>query len=346
MKKRTPVTLTAALVGVGLLAAGCGSSQPTASGPVDGDWDAVVAAAEEEGSVLLYSTQHPDNLARLETAFEAAYPDIDLEFVRGTDVEITPRVETEAQTGRGMADVHMTSDPAWAERAAESGDLSTPVVGPSFDDPDYDRAASIMEDKLFLAGAAVMAMGWNTDAVPEGLDDVEDILDPRFEGKVGVVDPAGFASVVDEYRFFDANWGDGDFNERLADLEPRVYPSVLGIAQALASGEIEVTPMVAPLVREGDTGAPVDWALPDPAWGVPMYAHVLAASPHPNAAQVLADFMVGPEGQEALSLGYGSVLGSVESPITRAQDIPFPDTDSLTSESVAAYQTEWEQLFR
>lgn len=346
MHHRPMLTTAAALVSAALLASGCGSGQETASGPVEGDWDAVVAAAEDEGEVLLYSTQHPDNLERLETAFEAAHPEIDLEFVRGTDVEINPRVETEAQTGKGTADVHVTSDAAWAERAAESGDLSTPVVGPAFDDPEYDRDASIMGDSLFLASAAVMSMGWNTDAVPEGLDSVEDLLDPRFTGKVGVVDPSGFASVVDEYRFFESQWGDGDFNERLAELEPRVYPSVLGIAQALSSGEISVTPMVAPLVREVEAGAPVDWALPEPAWGVPYAGHVLASSPHPNAAQVLADFIVSAEGQEALSVGTGSVLPGVDSAIARAQDIPFPDTSTLTPEKVAAYQQEWEAMFR
>lgn len=335
-----------ALAAIALTASACGGNGSSGSALVEGDWEDVVEAAEAEGEVLLYSTTHPDNLALLETAFEEAHPDIDLEFVRGTDVELNPRVETENQTGRGAADVHMSSDAAWVERAAESGTYSSRVVGPAFDDPAYDRGASMMGDSMFLAGAAVMAMGWNVDAVPDGLKRVEDVLDPRFEGKIGVVDPAGFASVVDEYRFFDEHWGDGDFNERLAALEPRVYSSVLGISQALASGEVEVTPMVQPLVREGESGAPVGWALPDPPWGVPMYAHVLASSPHPNAAQVLADFMVSPDGQEALSVGYGSVLPDVDSAVGRAQDIPFPDTSSLTPESVSEYQAEWESLFR
>ncbi|WP_084611563.1 ABC transporter substrate-binding protein [Tomitella biformata] len=325
-------------------AAACSSAAETASGPVAGSWADVVAAAEQEGSVYLYSTQHPDNLQLLKEAFESAYPGISMEFTRGTDVEINPRVETEQRTGKGTADVHMTSDPAWTTRAAESGDYSLNLVGPAFDNPVYERDRSVLDDKLFLTSAAVMALGWNTELLPGGLETPQDLLTESLRGKIGVVNPSGFAAVIDQFQFFDQNWG-SDFNERLAALAPRIYPSSLGIAQALNSGEIVATPMVQPLVREQATGAPVGWTLPEPAWGTPWYSHVLAAAPHPNAAQVLANFMVTPEGQEALSAGYASALPDIPGAVARAQDTPIPDIDALTPEAVTKFQQQWGQMF-
>nr|WP_245865481.1 extracellular solute-binding protein [Rhodococcus kyotonensis] len=325
------------------MATSCGQSQ--ASGPVQGSWDDIVAAANDEGSVHLYSTQHPDNLAALKVAFESSYPEIQLDFTRGSDVELNPRVETENRTGRGTADVHMSSDPAWIASAAASGDYSTAVVGPGFDDPAYERDRSVIDDAMFLTSAAVFALGWNSDALPEGLQSQDDILDPALTGRIGVTNPAGFAAVVDQYQFFDENWGDGDFDARLAALQPRIYPGALAIAQALTAGEIVASPMVQPLVREEESGAPVGWTLPDPAWGTPWYSHVLSAATHPNAAQVLANFMVSQEGQVALSKGYASALPDIPGAVARAQDIPMPDTAALTPDAIAEFQQQWEQQF-
>ncbi|MFJ6095796.1 ABC transporter substrate-binding protein [Williamsia muralis] len=326
-----------------MFASACGGSSP--SGPVEGNWDEVVAAAKEEGSVVLYSTQHPENLEKLKVAFQQKYPDIALEFVRGTDVEMNPRVETENRTGKGTADVHMVSDPAWITNAADSGSYSTEIVGPAFDNPEYERDRSVINDRFFLTSAAVFALGWNTDALPGGLASPDDLFAPALKGRIGVVNPAGFAAVVDEYQFFEKNWGPDDFNQRLAQMDPRVYPSALGIAQALSSGEISATPMVQPLLREVAAGAPVNWALPDPAWGTPWYSHVLSSAPHPNAAQVLADFMVTVEGQTALSFGYGSALPDIPDSVARAQDIPLPDIAALSPEKIAQFQEQWEKSF-
>lgn len=338
---RTLAALTSAAA-VGLSAACSGGA--TASGPVSGTWDDVVAAAKDEGSVYLYSSQHPENLASVKARFEATYPGITVEFTRGSDVELNPRVDAEHKSGRGIGDVHMTTDPAWIRAAADSGEYSVNVVGPSFDNPDYGRDTSVVNDKLFLTSAAVLGLGWNTTALPDGLDSPEDLLAPELRGRVGVVNPAGFAAVTDQFRFFDRNWSP-DYTDELAQNEPRVYPGVLAVAQGLGSGEIIATPMVQPLVREQEAGAPVGWFRPDPAWGAPYYSHVLASAPHPNAAQLLADFLVSPEGQQALSKGYASVLPNIPESVGRAQDIALTDPADLDPAAVTEYQAEWEQRF-
>jgi iron(III) transport system substrate-binding protein len=327
---------------LGLAACG-GSGGSKASAAVEGDWNAVVAAAKTEGSVLLYSSQNPKRLDALKEAFGKAYPEIKMEYVRGTDADLNPKVEVEKQTGKGSADVHMVTDPSWITKAADSGAYSVDLRGPDFDAPAYGRDKSVLKDKFFLTSAAVFAMGWNTKAVPAGFSKPQDMLDQKYAGKIGVTNPQGIAAYVDFYRFYEKNFGP-DFLEQLAKLKPRVYPSALGIAQALTSGEIVAAPGVQPLVAEVASGAPVNWKLPDPAWGTPWYSHVLSSAPHPNAAQVLADFMVTPEGQAALNTGYASVLGGAGS-VASASDIHLPDPTELTPEKISAYQQKWESLF-
>lgn len=326
-----------------LVLTACGGGSTASSAAVEGDWDAVVAAAKAEGSVLLYSSQNPKRLDALKEAFGKAYPEITMEYVRGTDAEMNPKVEVEKQTGKGSADVHMVTDAAWITGAVDSGTYSVDLRGPDFDAPAYDRDKNVLGDKLFLTSAAVFAMGWNTDAVPGGFATPRDMLDEKYAGKIGVTNPQGIAAYVDFYGFYDKNFGP-DFVAELAELKPRIYPSALGIAQALTSGEIVAAPGVQPLVAEEAAGAPVKWELPEPAWGTPWYSHVLSAAPHPNAAQVLADFMVTAEGQAALNTGYASVLGGAGS-VANAADIALPDPEQLTSEKIATYQQTWESLF-
>ncbi|MCF8571908.1 substrate-binding domain-containing protein [Gordonia sp. HY002] len=328
-----------------LTASACGSSDDSSSGPVDGSWEDVIAGAESEGSVMLYSSQKPANLEALEAAFEAKYPKIDMEFVRGTDPDINPKVETENKTGKGIADVHMQTDTAWMNAAAESGTYSTDLVGPSFRAADFAPDKSLINDRFAITSAAVFALGWNTNAVPEGLATATDVINPAHKGKIGIMNPTGIASYVDMYRYFAETYGE-DYWNKIAALQPRVYPSALGVAQALTSGEIVAAPSVQPLVTEMDSGAPVDWKLAEKPWGTPWYTHALSVAPHPNAAQLLADFMVTREGQTALNSGYAAVLPDIPGAVARTQSITMPATDNLTPEDIQKYSQQWSELFQ
>ncbi|ROZ99068.1 ABC transporter substrate-binding protein [Gordonia sp. OPL2] len=345
MKAFKRALATAVAAATVTVVAACGGGGSGASGPVDGSWDDVVAAANEEGSVMLYSSQKPANLEALKTAFNKKYPQITMEFVRGTDPDINPKVETENKTGKGIADVHMLTDAAWIKTAAESGQYSTDLVGPSLKAPDYQPDTSVIDNKFALTSAAVFALGWNTTAVPGGLKTPQDIVNPAYRGKIGVVNPTGIASYVDLYRYYAKTYGE-DYWQQIAELQPRVYPSALGIAQALTSGEISVTPSVQPLVTEVSAGAPVNWALPPSPWGTPWYTEALSVAPHPNAAQVLVDFMVSREGQIALNSGYAAVLPDIPGAVARAQDIALPQTDDLTPDKVRQYSQDWAKEFQ
>ncbi|MFI5718200.1 ABC transporter substrate-binding protein [Nocardia sp. NPDC051750] len=333
----------AVIIGAALVAAGCGGGGTTSS--VEGSWDDVVAAAREEGSVLLYSSQNPAILESLKKAWNEKYPDITLEFVRGTDADLIPRVETENRTGRGTADVHVVTDTSWIANAAESGSYSQALRGPNRERPEYRPDRSIKNDRFFLDVAATFSLGWNTDAVPGGFDDPRDMLDPKYTGKIGVVNPTGIASFIDLYDYYRENFGD-DYVDRLAALQPRIYPSALGVAQALTSGEVVASPTVQPMVQEKAKGAPVNWVLPQPSWGVPFYGHITATAPHPNAAQLLADFMVGPEAQAAQAIGVATALPGIPAATADAHDVRVPDPAKLTPEYVDRSSTEWQQLFQ
>lgn len=340
---------TAGLVTAALVLSACSTGGGSES-ELAGSWDEIVAAATEEGSVTIYSNHAPANLEALKVAFEQEYPGIDLTYVRGTDTDLLPKVEVENQTGNGVADVHMTTDAGWISRSLDSGQYSVEVVAPGLENPDYRAEDGVLEDTFFVSSATSIGLAWNTTNVPEGLESPEDLLDPRFDGKVGVVSPAGFPAVVHIYRRMDIDYGT-DFVQRLSEGGPRIYSSGPGVTQALASGEVWAAPGASmDVLVERDKGAPVDFALPENPIGIPFYSHVLSAAPSPNAAQVLADFMISAKGQAALSKNYIAVLPGipgtgVEGSDVVAQDIELADPDTLEPDAVQAYVAEWEGRF-
>lgn len=349
MRLRRLGAALAGTVAATLVATACGSSQGSDS-ELAGSWDDIVSAASDEGAVTLYSSHAPANLEALKLAFEEEYPDISLTYVRGTDADLIPKVEVENQTGNSVADVHMTTDAGWVHRGADSGQFSVPVVAPAVEAPDYRAEDAMLGDTFFMTSATSIGLAWNTDEVPAGLETPQGLLDPRFDGRVGVVSPAGFPAVVHVYKRMDIDYADG-FVEGLAQLNPQIYSSGPGVTQALASGEVWVAPGASmDVLVERDKGAPVDFALPPNPIGVPFYSHVLSAAPNPNAAQLLAEFMLTEKGQEALSRNYISVLPGVpgtgvEGSDVVAQDLETADPESIEPDAVTEYVGWWEGLF-
>ncbi|HEX4981626.1 MAG TPA: extracellular solute-binding protein [Ilumatobacteraceae bacterium] len=335
------VTDTTEVAAVTTEAAGTETSAP--AGISEADWDAIVTAAQEEGKVTFYSSQGLDQLNDLAQRFSDEYG-IELEVVRDIDSALIPKVEAEQQTGSGIADVIAQASASWSEQRGSEGWFVAPV-GPAFDDPAYDRAANVSDNGYFTSSAAVLTFGWNTDQYPTGLTDYSDLLDPELAGgRIGVIEPAA-PSIVDFWLYLEENYGE-DFVTQLAAQEPKIYPSSLPMAQALTSGEISAGSFVQVLVDEKEQGAPVDSGLADQVWGARFNTSILEVAPHPNAAQVLANFIITEPGQEAIARKAASVLPDVAGTVTTVDKVRVQDLTILTEEFVAEYQAKWNDLFK
>jgi iron(III) transport system substrate-binding protein len=338
VSRRLLATL-AGVTGLALLLGACGGSE-SESTVASGSWNDVVAAAEKEGKVTIYSGQGTDQLEDLKARFEQKYPKIKVEVVRGVETDFIPKVEAEARTGKGIADIFVLTDRSWL--TANKDDFHAPR-GPAFDDPAYDRAENVPEDSYFVTNAAVLTFAWNTKRFGGKVQDYADLIDPVLDGgKIGIP-PADGASFVDFYMYLEENYG-ADFLEQLAAQDPRVYPSALPMAEALGSGEIAAATFVQPQVDEQKAGAPVEWGLANPSWGARFHGALLKSAPHPNAAQVLADFMITKEGQSAIARKNASVLPDIPGAVDETKNVRKPA--NLTPEQVREYQEKWDEMFR
>jgi len=311
MKTRAALA-AAALTGAAALLVGCAAGpapQPTptettgASSPLD----ELIAAAQAEGEVTLYSVPDERVTQQIQTAFQDKYG-IKLSYLRATAAEVSQRFAAEAEADATVADVIVTLNDGFLAAGVEDG-LFVPME--DADIPDYPGAVS---PEALLPGLAVvqltkLAMGYNTDNAPE-IETWEDLLKPELAGKVAISSPEN-AIHLDLFYVLSEEYG-MEFLEELSGQIQRVYTGGSQVVEALSSGEAWAAPGVvaAGLAIAAGQGAPLGWAVPANTLLSPSVMGVVADAPHPAAARLLAHFLMSEEGLELLNGADGQVSPS------------------------------------
>lgn len=324
---RRTFTTTALISMAGALSA-CSSPQREAAPIPDGPWGNTIKAAASEGTLALYSGLSEVQNARLLAAFATTYPDIKVQATRG-GVEIIARVEGEMSGRTDGADVFIHADPQWYIAQA---DAFLPATGPAAEV--WDAGGWAVEGTSPIATQTPNAVFlWNTDIFPEGFKTWDDLLDPSVKGKLGMRTDAATKSAAGFFTMIEDELGE-DYLVKLSQQRPKSYPSSVPLAQAVASGEIGVTNVSLPasIIELKDKGAPIDYVFPRPGYGIEFACAALKKSKRPNAAAVLMDFILTPEGQGALNGdGFGGTAGSNEVPGALDLDgMVIMDSPSLT----------------
>lgn len=305
-------------------------------------WANIVAAAKKEGSVVLYTTQNPVTLADMAAKFKAKYG-ISVTINRQIDSVLAAQVTAEFGSGKRIADIWVSASKNLVLGAIKNAWL-VDAVGPDLFAKIYDRNTVAKPGKAFIVGAFPPGVAWNTSQYPKGVKDIPDLLDAALKGRIGMPKPTA-ASFIDWYYWLQETYGK-NILPRLAAQKPKIYLSSLTIMQAIVSGEIAASPFVpGTAVDLKKQGAPIEWKLPKgpKTWNGPFWAMVLKGAPHPNAAQLLADYMVTKEGMGAAMRTAGAVIKGV-----RGTDYVTPRVQKLsefTPKKIAEFQAYWNSLF-
>lgn len=336
---RQHLALTVGTLLLASVTAACGS-EPAAT-VVDGPWEDVIAAARDEGRVNYYSVLDDDENARLAAAFEAKYPDIKVNVTRGAG-ELPARVESEIRADADGADVFVMSDPSWFSKSKDS---LLEVNGPSVEG--WHDDGWVAPDRAVYQSAYPFSMlVWNTDKFPNGFETWDDLIKPEVKGQLALrsdvtVSFAGFL------EFQEDKLG-SDYLKSTAAMDPKFYPSIVPMTQAVASGEVGVTNASTPSAvhKLQEQGAPIAATVPSPSYWIQRGAAAIATSKRPNAARVFLDFLMSEEGQQ-ISNGDGrgkAARDGVEG-ILEADNITMLDSTRFTPEVVAEYDAKFNEYF-
>lgn len=298
---------TVALAAVLLLAA-CGSKSGSAgSGAGSGATPSPATTAElyeqakKEGEVVWYSADVPAAGQAVNAAFEKAYPGIKVTYVRAASADLLARYTSEKKSGAPTADVIEQTDIGFSNSAQKDG-FTQPFANAGI--PGY---GDIPKDWRMDSGdpyaLTVWILAYNTKQVSadEAPKTLEDILDPKWKGKLVAPDPAqsggyavGWGTAADHFG--------NNYLQRLHDQNVSWEATGSSASEAkLVSGEkpVNLVGSLSTLQADKGKGAPIAWNVPPVSTGSAYIYSINSKPNHPAAARLFASFLISKAGNEA-----------------------------------------------
>jgi iron(III) transport system substrate-binding protein len=262
-------------------------------------------AAAKEGSVVFYNDLRQDAAQRVSAFWKENFPDVQLKMTLANSLALIAQVETEQAAGQHQADVTHMSQPnaaiAWKKKGLyQPYKVSTFAnFSPDYADPD---------GAYYSADVYVLPAAYNTKAFPDksGLPtSLADYLDPKWKGKIVLADPATAGNgLTFLMTMLDKGFIDWPYLEKLAKQDVLFVRNNPDAVRMVASGERVLSPMLSSfnVVPAKHKGQPIDsYLLKEGAVVVESPFGIMAGAPHPNAAKLLLEALMRPEGQVVLT---------------------------------------------
>jgi iron(III) transport system substrate-binding protein len=283
---------------------------------------------------------------RIAAAWKKAYPDINREIIRVLN-EMDSKLEAERTTGASGADVGAHVNYPYALASQDKG-YWVKFTGPDVNNAKWQglKDKFIFDNNIIVPVLTSIVITYNTNFVRGGLKDYRDLLKRDYAGgQIGLPDPLSPA-VADFYAWLEDKYG-ADFLTKLAAQKPVIYSSAVPLEQGLIAGEVSIA-AYATSVGTLDTiakGAQMKFVVPEDAWGAPVYTYIPKWAKHPNAAQVLVNWMASPAGQDVMGQDQYSPLDGkgVIGPIAKMTPINVKRT--VTAGWYDTFFAKWKTTF-
>jgi len=255
--------------------------------------DVDVAAAKKEGRVVWYTSTPIEQANKIVKLFEAE-TGIKVEMFRSGGSAILRRFLQESQAGRTAVDVMTTSDPAATISLARKGTFV------AFKPKNFDKIIEEGRDKdgHFVAQRLnLMVIYARSDKIAAA--DLPktwgDVLDAKYKGKHVMTDPSFTALQLSVVGMMSKNLG-WDFYEKLRKNDIMIVQGNQQVSDNIKRGErlIAVGALDSYAADDRRAGHPIVTILPaDGTFVIPSPTAIIKGSPNPNAAKLLAEFMIG-----------------------------------------------------
>jgi iron(III) transport system substrate-binding protein len=304
--------------------------------------DALVAAAEEEGSVSVYTSN--SDIEDIVDAFEDTY-DIDVSAYRADSETVLQRLLQEKSANFFGADVVETNSSEL--NILEQEDQFYPYKS---EYRDAVREEGLRSEMWTADRFNAFVVGWNTDLVKPGEEPTsyEDLTDPKWSGKIAME-----VADVDWYASLTKYWLEsGKSQQEVDDLWAAIAANAkltkghTATTELLSAGQFAIfaSPYSSNIDDAAADGAPVSYT---PKGGEPVQPITVRANgvglmkhaEHPAAALLFVDFLL-TDGQKVLeeSKRIPSVPGGFD-PIAGRDIIEVPEDELLK------HSEKWNKLY-
>jgi iron(III) transport system substrate-binding protein len=331
-----------AIVLVGLWAGGCAPAAPSAGAPPStggatapaasdpgaaarAEWDRIVAAAKQEGRIVVLGPIGNEPREGLTLGFQRKYPEIAVEYVSSTGPQAAPRLINEFSAGQHITDLVIQGTTTMIGSLIPVGavePIGPYLVGPESRDQSrwkggkFDFADEAEQYNLVFVGRVQIPFVYHPGVVTAGtFRSWKDLLAPQWKGKIAMLDPRQAGAGLDNATFWYTREGLGtEYIQQLFGQQDitvgredrQILDWVARTQYPVAIGPNGVT-----AYEMKNRGLPVEIysgeALQEGSFLSASNGSVTVATqpPHPNAVKVYLDWLLSQDGQTAWSQAAG-----------------------------------------
>ncbi|MDB5990409.1 MAG: Iron-utilization periplasmic protein [Herbaspirillum sp.] len=277
--------------------------------------DRIIAAAKKEGTLTVYASIAQSDMSKLTAMFEKQYG-VKVAVWRSGSDEVLHRAITESNAQTYKADLFY--DPVTELEALSREKILQPVNSPTFKDLQPGSISEKRDRANVLISVFVQA--YNTKAIKK--EDLpksfKDLLDPKWKGKIGI--EAKEASWLGATVKAMGNEAEGIqlFRDIAAKNGISMRQGHSLMKNMVVAGEVPLALTVFTYMADQgkSEGAPIDWFALDPVIARANTIGIARAAPHPAAALLFYEFLLGVDAQKLFaSLDYAPSNTKVESPV-------------------------------
>jgi len=305
-----------ALACLALLGAGAhaGEAKPSSAG----EWERTIEAAKKEGKVVVSIPASAELRKGIESAFKRRFG-IEAELNAGRAASIVTKIQQEAKAGVPGFDLHMGGSESIVTGLLSEGilaPLEPAMILKEIRDPGYWWGGHIWIDSakrfVYASHAYQVENIWcnSNDVKPDEIRSLNDLLNPKWSGKIGYLDPRTAGAGASMWSFLWRLKGE-DYLKKLAGQKLFLSRDQRVLAESLAKGKIALVVGLSyySLLPFTKAGLPVR-VVPisrDESYvsGGSGNVTIIKGAPHPNATKVFLNWFLGQEGQETYSRTMG-----------------------------------------
>lgn len=280
--------------------------------------------AVAEGSLTWYTGSGQESADLTAARFEAE-TGISVDVTRMPSGKLAERVLSEAGANRLGAEVVTITDPVSAGELADNGVYSEYKV-PAIETLQQTENTVWDEGLYYTSYFSAYAFAYNTNLVEEtdAPDEWEDIVDPKWKGKTGIVNGGAGGTVIGLASFQNEHLEDG-YWDRLAKTEPRIFDTTSVQLESLARGEFAIaTCGFNSTYSAAQQGAPIELVVPeDGVSGTSNMQGLTVTGAESAAAKVFMNWTFSQSGQQ-FAWAQGFVPVRADTPETPTGDYQLP----------------------
>jgi iron(III) transport system substrate-binding protein len=295
----------------------------------------LIDGARKEGTLTLYSSGTPEDIAAVTYAFEKKFG-VPVKFWRASSEDILRRAMTESRASRFDVDVADTAGPDM--EALQREKLLQPIASPVL--ADLIPQAVAAKRAWIMSRLNIFTAGANSNLIPpaDAPKSYEELTERKWKGRLGIeADDAGWFLAV--CGIMGEEKGLKLFRDIVAQNGMSVRKGHTLLANLVAAGEVPLALTLYGYRIEAmkKAGAPITGIALPPVVALPNGMAVFRRAPHPHAAVLFADFFLG-EGQRILAARSNVITNTRVQPVPA--DLAFIDSGKLLDEG-----DKWSKLF-